>query len=271
MKDSVFALDANIFIEAHRRYYGVDLCPGFWECLRHYGARQRLLSIDRVRSELVRGRDALSKWVKDGPTGLFVSSAEPEVADVFADVMAWVQGNAQFRREAKAEFAAAADGWLAAYAKVRGAVVVTHERYSADVRRRVPLGNVCHELEVPMWDTFEMLRELEVRFEWTTDRRRHAPWPPGAGRVGCMGADQTVGRPVGRSGAGLGAVSARFSVHNLATALSGLPALHLNTEDFCHGLLGLRPVTGQAPRPSDGEARPWAAVARGDRERLWLY
>ena len=169
MKDSVFALDANIFIEAHRRYYGVDLCPGFWECLRHYGARQRLLSIDRVRSELVRGRDALSKWVKDGPTGLFVSSAEPEVADVFADVMAWVQGNAQFRREAKAEFAAAADGWLAAYAKVRGAVVVTHERYSADVRRRVPLGNVCHELEVPMWDTFEMLRELEVRFEWTTD------------------------------------------------------------------------------------------------------
>ena len=169
MKDSVFALDANIFIEAHRRYYGVDLCPGFWECLRHYGARQRLLSIDRMRSELLRGRDALSKWVKDGPTGLFVSSAEPAVADVFADVMAWVQGNAQFRREAKAEFAAAADGWLAAYAKVRGAVVVTHERYSPDVRRRVPLGNVCHEMDVPMWDTFEMLRELEVCFEWRND------------------------------------------------------------------------------------------------------
>ena len=70
------------------------------------------------------------------------------------------------------------------------------------------------------------------------DRRRHAPWPPGAGRVGCMGADQTVGRPVGRSRAGLGAVSARFAVHSLATALSGLPALNLNTEDFCHGLLG---------------------------------
>ena len=40
----------------------------------------------------------------------------------------------------------------------------------------------------------------------------------------------------GRSRAGLGAVSARFAVHNLATALSGLPALHLNTENFCHGL-----------------------------------
>ena len=65
----------------------------------------------------------------------------------------------------------------------------------------------------------------------------NAPWPPGAGHVGCMGADQPVGRPVGRSRAGLGAVSAKFAVHSLATALSGLPTLHLNTEDFCHGLL----------------------------------
>ena len=64
------------------------------------------------------------------------------------------------------------------------------------------------------------------------DSERAIAW-----RVGCMGADQTVGRPVGRSRAGLGAVSARFAVHSLATALSGLPALHLNTEDFCHGLL----------------------------------
>jgi len=166
VKDSVFALDANIFIEAHRRYYGLDLCPGFWECLRHYAARERLLSIDRVRSELLRGRDALSKWVRDGPTALVVSSAEPAVADAFADVMAWVQGNAQFRREAKAEFAAAADGWLAAYAKVHGAIVVTHEQYSPDVKRRVPLGNVCRELSLPTWDTFRMLRELEARFEW---------------------------------------------------------------------------------------------------------
>ena len=71
----------------------------------------------------------------------------------------------------------------------------------------------------------------------SSDRCRHAPWPPRAGRVGCMGADQTVGRPAGRSRAGLGAVSARFAVHSLATALSGLPALHLNTEAFCHGLL----------------------------------
>ena len=61
------------------------------------------MSIDRVRNELLRGRDALSKWMRDNPAALFVSSAEPEVADAFGDIVAWVQGNAQFRREAKAE------------------------------------------------------------------------------------------------------------------------------------------------------------------------
>ncbi len=36
MTNPVFVLDTNIFIEAHRRYYAQDLCPGFWECLRYH-------------------------------------------------------------------------------------------------------------------------------------------------------------------------------------------------------------------------------------------
>ena len=166
MTGTVFVLDANVFIEAHKRYYGLDLCPGFWACLRHYAGRRRLLSIDRVRTELLAGGDALTEWVKDAPEGLFVSSAEPEVGAAFAGMMAWVQDSTQFRPEAKAEFAAVADGWLAAYAKLHGAVVVTHERYSPNVKRRVPLPNVCRQFDVVARDTFDMLRELEVRFDW---------------------------------------------------------------------------------------------------------
>ena len=167
MTAGVFLLDANIFIEAHRRYYGLDLCPGFWECLRHYGQRGRVASIDRVRQELLGGGDALSKWIRDAPGVLFRSSAEPAVMDAFEETMTWVDENVQFRPEAKEEFAATADGWLAAYAKAHRAVVVTHEQYRPDVKRRVPLGNVCHQLDVPMRDAFQMLRQLEVRFQWT--------------------------------------------------------------------------------------------------------
>ena len=168
MTDNVFALDANVFIEAHRRYYGLDFCPGFWECMRHFGDRGRLLTIDRVRAELLRGGDALSQWIRASPEGLFVSSGQPAVVEAFIEMMDWVEGNGQFWRAAKAEFATSADGWLAAYARVHGAVLVTHEQYSPNVKRRVPLGNVCRQFGVPVQDTFSMLRGLDVRFRWAS-------------------------------------------------------------------------------------------------------
>ena len=169
MTDRLFVLDANVFIEAHKRYYGLGLCPGFWKCLRFYGKGQKLLSIDRVRQELLQLPDALSQWVKETPKALFVSSAEPEVSSAFEEMSTWVHANTQFRTEAKEEFARAADGWLAAYAKVQRAKVVTFEQYRPYVKRRVPLGNVCHQFGVPMVDTFSMLRDLEVRFDWTRE------------------------------------------------------------------------------------------------------
>ena len=46
------------------------------------------------------------------------------------------------------------------------AVVVTHEAASPNVKRRVPLPNVCDQFGVVTRDPFTMLRELEVRFDW---------------------------------------------------------------------------------------------------------
>ena len=164
----LFVLDTNVFIEAHRRYYAQDLCPGFWECLNHYCREQQLLSIDRVRNEILATStpDMLVDWVSRAPSALFASSAEPPVIHAFTEMVNWVRGNEQFLPEARAEFARVADGWLVAYARVHNAVVVTHEVFGAEVRRKVPLPNVCREFGVDYRDTFEMLRELRVRFDW---------------------------------------------------------------------------------------------------------
>ena len=163
---SSYVLDANIFIEAHRRYYAQDLCPGFWECLIHYCRKGRVFSIDRVRDEVLISQDQLSEWVNQAPDNLFVSSAEQSVIDAFTELMNWVQGNSQFQPEAKEEFARAADGWVVAYARVHNAVVVTHEVFNANIRRKVPIPNVCRQFDLDYRDTFSILRELEVRFEW---------------------------------------------------------------------------------------------------------
>jgi len=160
-----FLLDTNVFIEAYRRYYAMDLCPGFWECLEHYCQETRLLSIDRVRDEIVEG-DTLDVWVKQAPDELFASTAEEETVQAFGKMMSWVQSNGDFRQSAKDEFARVADGWLVAYAEVHGLVVVIYEAFDPNARKRVLIPNVCRQFGVQCVDTFMMLRSLEVRFNW---------------------------------------------------------------------------------------------------------
>ena len=80
-------------------------------------------------------------------------------------MQAWVQSNAQFLQAAKHEFAQAADGWLAAYAKAHDAIVVTNEAYNPSSRRRVPLPNLCKVFDVEVCNTADMLRGLGVKFE----------------------------------------------------------------------------------------------------------
>lgn len=161
--EKVFVLDANVFIAAHRDYYAPDLCPGFWDCLRHYGPA-RVRSIDRVKKEILSPPE-LVEWRK-GAGELFVSSEETSISEVFSNMMNWVLGNSQFKDKAKAEFAKAADGWLAAYAKVHNAVVVTNEQPAPEAKKTVKLPDVCKEFGVRRQDTYEMLRDLKVEFEW---------------------------------------------------------------------------------------------------------
>lgn len=160
-------LDTNIFIEAARRYYPFDICPGFWSCLLHYSQTQRIVSVDRVWDEIQPGKDELTDWVTTTMTkSPFASTSTPEVVAEFGAMMQWVQNNNQFTVAAKSEFARVADGWVVAYAKAHDLVVVTHEVYIADVKKKVPMPNVCREFGVPYQDTFEFLRALDVRFDW---------------------------------------------------------------------------------------------------------
>ena len=47
---------------------------------------------------------------------------------------------------------------------------LTAEVFSAGVRKRVPLPNVCQQFGLGYRNTFEMLREMDVHFDW-----KHSP------------------------------------------------------------------------------------------------
>jgi len=82
------------------------------------------------------------------------------------DVTMWVQRNPRYFDHAKAKFATGADGWLVAYARVHGAIVVANEQCAPESRQEIKLPDVCHRFGVRRDTTFAMLRALNVRFGW---------------------------------------------------------------------------------------------------------
>jgi hypothetical protein len=120
-----YVLDANVFIEAHRAYYGFQICPGFWDALIREHVAKRVCSIDKVRDELATMHDPLSEWArKKSHDTFFKKTADKNVSDAFAQMVSWVQTEPQFTPEAKAEFSSVADGWVIAYAKANGLTVL---------------------------------------------------------------------------------------------------------------------------------------------------
>ncbi len=165
-----FLVDADVFISAKNLYYAFDLCPGFWNSLIHHGKVGNIRSIDRIRSELLAGRNTekLVQWVKDDlPKGFFLVTNGEEVLSAYENVMLWVQRNPQYFDQAKAKFATEADGWLVAYAMAHGGIVVTNEQPRPQAKNRVLLPDVCNHFNVTYQDPFLMLRELAIQFDWT--------------------------------------------------------------------------------------------------------
>jgi len=62
-----FVLDAYVFIEAHRNYYSFEFCPAFWDCQAQHFHNGDLLSIDKVRAELL----DTSKLENEKPDALY--------------------------------------------------------------------------------------------------------------------------------------------------------------------------------------------------------
>lgn len=155
-----YVLDANVFIQAKNAYYAFNICPGFWDAL----VSHELGSIDRVKTELVSGKDDLVKWVKETmPKSCFAPSNATDVVDCYGEIAIWVHAQKRFTQSERAKFLSGADGWLIAYAKVNGCVVASQEK-SAPQSKSVKIPDVCKAFDVKVLDTFDMLRSVGARF-----------------------------------------------------------------------------------------------------------
>jgi hypothetical protein len=165
---ATYLLDANVFIEAKRRYYAFDICPGFWDALIVHAENSTIKSIDRIKTiELQRGHvdDVLRNWANTSVSNdFFITSNEEDVLLKYAEVMTWVENQPRFVPFAKAEFANSVDGWLIAYAKAKELILVTLEERRPESKKKVKIPDVCDAIGVRCVDTFQMLQALHTQF-----------------------------------------------------------------------------------------------------------
>ena len=165
-----YLIDSDVLITAKNRYYAFPICPGFWDSVLHGHSLGNIHSIDRVRQELLLGRDDddLVRWVgRSVPASFFLGSDGDEVVAAFTEIMLWVTRHARYHDEAKAKFASGADGWLVAQGRATGKTVVTNEQPRPESRNQIKLPDVCDAFSVDFEDTFAMLHELGVQYSFS--------------------------------------------------------------------------------------------------------
>ena len=167
MSSTRYLIDSSVFIQAHRTYYAFGLCPGFWDSLVWHHSQGSVLSLDKVRDEIGDEGDALARWAATIiPAAAFASSSDADVISRYAEMPVWANSQAQYTAAARAEFASVADAWLVAYAKAKNLTLVTQEVFAANVKARIPIPNVCKTFDVNYTDSFTMLKNLSVQFNW---------------------------------------------------------------------------------------------------------
>jgi hypothetical protein len=165
----VYILDANVLIAAHRKYYGIDQVPEYWEWLQHHAAQGTIKLPAEIHSEIKYDKDnpdLLAEWAYAENVKAHLILPEevpiPLVQSVLQD------GYAPDLNDIEIE-EIGADPFLMAAALMdpRNRTVVTVEvskRTKTRANRRIP--DVCDDLGVHWIDEHTFARDLGFSTNW---------------------------------------------------------------------------------------------------------
>jgi Domain of unknown function (DUF4411) len=163
----IYVADTNFFVQAHRMHYPLDIVPGFWLKIIELDRRGILVSIDKVKAEMVDYKDVLSKWIKTELSADFFKDTSTVVPQ-YATLTGWAATHPQYTTAAKAEFCddKVADAWICAYALANqpDAILLTHEKSEKEIKKKVKIPEVCAQFNMTCVNTIQMFRQLNETF-----------------------------------------------------------------------------------------------------------
>ena len=163
---AIYLVDSNLFIQAHRVNYPLDVVTGFWKTISKLAQEDKLCSIDKVKKEIYENDDDLKDWCESNlPEGFFKNSENS--IQSYKKVTAWaVSQKEHYLQSDINEFLEAdvADAWLIAYAVENDMQIVTQEVSQPERKNRIKIPEVCNHFKVPYKNMIELFRELGVTF-----------------------------------------------------------------------------------------------------------
>ena len=158
-------IDANVLIEAHRRYYGMDICPGFWDWMAKALASGDVALLPQVEKEITPRSQRLIGWLRDEATVAEPITLRPVgISRRRVTTVANASGCTQFSIN---RFLKGGDYHLAAFAHAGSHRVVTLETKEDPnkANRRLKIPDLCNSMGIDWATPFRMLSDHDVEFE----------------------------------------------------------------------------------------------------------
>ena len=169
-KKNVYILDTNVFIEAKKTIYPMDIFPVYWDTLKSLASEGIVCSIDKVLDEIGRNEDTLTQWCKDNLTNSFFKISKTTDCLVnYKEIINWANGINQYSITARNNFCSikSADAFLIAYVKSMPSnyILVTYEKSAMNSKYSIKIPDVCSAFSLKCIDPITMLRDLKVSFK----------------------------------------------------------------------------------------------------------
>jgi len=162
MSDQIkYCLDTNIIIEAWNKYYSPVFCSDYWKILSDLGKRNIIFMPREVYNEIYTKDDELSEWLKK--SDISVHETDEIVLENLVKIYKKNPIHQNLVQEEKGR--SIADPWVIAHSMKENATVVTKENKIKNLNsQKIKIPNVCENMGVKWIDDYQMVKELEIRF-----------------------------------------------------------------------------------------------------------
>ncbi|EFF67007.1 hypothetical protein HMPREF7545_0158 [Selenomonas noxia ATCC 43541] len=163
-----YLIDANSLIQPARAYYPFDFAPSFWQQLSPRISSAKIVILDKVRDELLKGTDELAKWINNLPTEYILSTRDMQILNIYGNILTFIQQSDQYSDAALRHWSQldVADPWLIAAAKAYNYTILSFEQSAGRITTRSnnpKLPDIARHFQVPYTSLFDMMRQENFR------------------------------------------------------------------------------------------------------------